>query len=219
MSDSDARESIDTTEERRRRLRDSISRITLDLAAERGLAAVTVDEIARAANISRRTFFNYFPSKAAAAIPETFPVSQSATEELLYDRSTSTMEAVSRFLSTNVSEVESRRPADFAQWHRVLRTDPELRPAVHVLLDQLEHRVATLVTIRLSEGDPSGDRSGDRSTDRFPVSPEGAAIAAAAVAVARVAIDRWRVGDASDSLQSLIRQAFAAVSTACGADE
>ncbi|SEP23324.1 TetR family transcriptional regulator [Trujillonella endophytica] len=36
------------------------------LVAERGFAAVTVDDVAAAAGTSRRTFFNYFPTKVAA---------------------------------------------------------------------------------------------------------------------------------------------------------
>ncbi|WP_336031739.1 TetR family transcriptional regulator [Geodermatophilus sp. FMUSA9-8] len=39
---------------------------TLRLVAERGFAAVSVDDVAAAAGTSRRTFFNYFPTKAAA---------------------------------------------------------------------------------------------------------------------------------------------------------
>ena len=39
---------------------------TVRLVAERGFAAVTVDDVAAAAGTSRRTFFNYFPTKAAA---------------------------------------------------------------------------------------------------------------------------------------------------------
>ena len=38
------------------------------LVGERGLAAVTVDDIAAAAGISRRTFFNYFATKASAVL-------------------------------------------------------------------------------------------------------------------------------------------------------
>lgn len=38
----------------------------LALVSERGFDAVTVDDVAAAAGVSRRTFFNHFPTKAAA---------------------------------------------------------------------------------------------------------------------------------------------------------
>jgi mycofactocin system transcriptional regulator len=40
-----------------------IERVALDQFVERGFAATTVDDIARAAGIARRTFFRYFASK------------------------------------------------------------------------------------------------------------------------------------------------------------
>lgn len=52
------------TRERRRRLTArEVERVAIDLFAERGFDAVTVDEIASAAHISRRTFFRYYPNK------------------------------------------------------------------------------------------------------------------------------------------------------------
>ena len=42
----------------------------VELATEQGVDRVTVDEISRIADISPRTFFNYFPSKEAALVGE-----------------------------------------------------------------------------------------------------------------------------------------------------
>jgi AcrR family transcriptional regulator len=48
---------------RRTKLAAQIERVALSLFVKRGIGAVTVDEIADAADISRRTFFRYFASK------------------------------------------------------------------------------------------------------------------------------------------------------------
>jgi mycofactocin system transcriptional regulator len=43
--------------------REELEHLALDLFAERGFEATTVDDLAEAAGIGRRTFFRYFPSK------------------------------------------------------------------------------------------------------------------------------------------------------------
>lgn len=55
-------------ERKRLATRRAIQHAVLTLAHERGFENVTVEDISRVANISPRTFFNYFPSKDAALI-------------------------------------------------------------------------------------------------------------------------------------------------------
>ncbi|WP_406143785.1 TetR family transcriptional regulator [Streptomyces sp. NBC_01012] len=51
-----------------RRTRDTLARSAFDLVVERGLRSVTVEEIAQAADVDRRTFSRYFPNKEAAVL-------------------------------------------------------------------------------------------------------------------------------------------------------
>jgi AcrR family transcriptional regulator len=53
-------------ERRRRRTQRALQEAAIALAGRHGLAGVTVDDIAAAAGVSRRSFFNHFPTKAAA---------------------------------------------------------------------------------------------------------------------------------------------------------
>ncbi len=55
-------------ERKRRATRLAIQQAALRIAIEDGLAAVTVDEISRRADVSPRTFFNYFPNKEGAIL-------------------------------------------------------------------------------------------------------------------------------------------------------
>ena len=60
--------------------RQSIIFAAVQLASERGLGAFTIEEIADAAGISRRTFFNYFSSAEEAIAAPTFGFLDAALE-------------------------------------------------------------------------------------------------------------------------------------------
>ena len=55
-------------ERKRAATRAAITSITRKLTAERGLSGYTVEEVCEQAGISRRTFFNYFPTKEDAVL-------------------------------------------------------------------------------------------------------------------------------------------------------
>lgn len=68
MSTTGAAGSGGLREHKKQATRIAIHNAALSLVADRGLDGVTVDEICTAAEVSQRTFFNYYPSKAAAVL-------------------------------------------------------------------------------------------------------------------------------------------------------
>ncbi|MEV4990473.1 TetR/AcrR family transcriptional regulator [Pseudarthrobacter sp. LMD1-1-1.1] len=66
MTDSATSDSL--RERKRAATRSAITSAARTLTAERGLNGYTVEEVCEAAGISRRTFFNYFPTKEDAII-------------------------------------------------------------------------------------------------------------------------------------------------------
>src|SRR5271157_1912638 len=86
--------------------RRSLRRIALDLVAERGFAHVTVDDIAAAADVSARTFFNYFPTKEAALFGASADRLEALREGIVrHPRGDSALEALRTVL---VSEARAR---------------------------------------------------------------------------------------------------------------
>jgi TetR/AcrR family transcriptional regulator, regulator of mycofactocin system len=130
-------------ERRRRRTQRALQDAAIALVGRRGLADVTVDDIAAAAGVSRRTFFNHFPTKAAA----------------LFDPDPSDAERLARLLSAASGSAEPWRAlqsalVSFVAGHenviavrrRLIDASPELaqyhRTAhahVEVAIDQWAH--------------------------------------------------------------------------------
>lgn len=57
---------VPVRERQRRESWRALQAAAIELVGRRGFSAVTVDDVAAAAGVSRRTFFNYFPTKSAA---------------------------------------------------------------------------------------------------------------------------------------------------------
>lgn len=69
-SDAGTRPAVDLREQRRERNAREIQQTAMSLFAARGYADVTVEDIAREAGISERTFFRYFASKDHLLVAE-----------------------------------------------------------------------------------------------------------------------------------------------------
>jgi AcrR family transcriptional regulator len=184
-----------------------LRRVALDLVADRGLANVTVEDIAEAAEVSPRTFFNYFPTKEAALFgggPDRAAVlreriaGESPGEPVIgVLRAVMTDDA--RALAEEMRELGGD-PGDWLRRIKVARADPHLRAAQAAHMANIERAVAEGLAARLHA---------DLDTDPYP-----GILAAAAVAVVRACISFWAGSGGSGGpaeLGKLIDQAFQAL--------
>lgn len=78
-------ENLGLRERKKRLTRETIHDVAVRLARDRGFAEVTVEEICAGANISARTFFNYYPSKADAIFGVSLqPLTAAQREQFLH---------------------------------------------------------------------------------------------------------------------------------------
>ena len=181
-----------------------LRRAALDLVAERGLANVTVEDIAEAADVSPRTFFNYFPSKEAAL----FGGDPERAEELRERVATrapgkSALDALRVVLAQDSEEMADELrslggdPADWLRRMKMARTDPHVRAAHAAQMAMIERAIAEGLAARLGT---------DQETDPYP-----GVLAAAAVGVVRACLTFWAGTGGASPLGQLIDQAFEAL--------
>lgn len=164
------------------------------LFAEQGFAAVTVDQIVDAADVSRSTFFRYFATKDAAL----FHNSRLALDGMLDDfharcADGEPWDALRRALLEAAANFESRRTY-FRMLHHLMSVDRGLRAS------SAEHADSMLADVTAHYLSHTGDT--DPLTARVQVAVTWAASA--------VAMDLW-MGDDTASLQELTARALEAL--------
>jgi AcrR family transcriptional regulator len=135
-------------ERKKAETRAAISKAVMTLAIERGLDVVTADEIAAAANVSVRTFHNYFGSKEealAAAWRSEFQVHVDA----LRDRPAEEPIMVSlEHVFTGIAAAVLDQPDEAAKHVDLLWTNVVLAKHRSVLLDEAIRMVTDVVAAR-----------------------------------------------------------------------
>jgi AcrR family transcriptional regulator len=181
-----------------------LRRIALDLVAERGFAHVTVDDIAEAADVSPRTFFNYFPSKEAA-IYGTDPdraaalrdrVAHQAPGEPVLDALRSVMASEAEEVADELRELGGD-PAGWLRRMKEARADPHLRAARAAQMAMVERAIAEGLAERLGT-DPDRD-------------PYPGLLAAVAAGVFRSSMTFWAGSGGTAPLSQVVDLAFRAL--------
>jgi AcrR family transcriptional regulator len=175
-------------ERKKAETRTAITRAVLRLALERGLDAMTAEEIAAAANVSVRTFHNYFPSKEEALVAawtSEFQVYVDALRDRPADEPILvSLEHVFTEIALNLAD----RPTETTAHTDLLWTSLVMARYRSVLLDEAIRMVTAVVA----------DRTGtDEATDVYPHLVTAAAISATVTA--------FQFNPADDSVEGRVR--------------
>lgn len=178
-------------ERRRTETTTSIAEAALDLAIANGWDAVTVDEIAARAGISRRTFFNYFATKDEALFSNAVPWSEQNLATFTSSDGPVVDALELLFVARTSAEKHDRERS--LQVMRLVESSPELLPGLLGRVAEGEKALAEAVVAR-------------DGVDEFTAQ----AIAAIAGAMARVSGMGWLAGLQPDPVTST-RAAWAAL--------
>jgi AcrR family transcriptional regulator len=181
----------------------AIQLAVLELVADRGLDKVTVDEISRVADVSPRTFFNYFETKEAALIGEgpTLPDSSD----------------VERFIAAGPESLGLGLGRMLARSAEQSTSDHELTYRRRALLRDYPHlfalRMATMKTFEAELADVIARRFVADGAVATSVTIEGRAQLASLVAFAtmRYAWANWADEEDLEALGARIQAAFTEV--------
>jgi AcrR family transcriptional regulator len=186
--------------------RRTLRRVALDLVSQRGFAQVTIEDIAEAADVSPRTFFNYFPSKEAVLFgtsPDRIEAVRAGIRDAAPGESARTalglvLVAEARGWAEELRELGGDAPG----WLRRMKpaqVDPHLRAAQAAHLAASERLMAEALAERLGT---------DPDRDLYP-----GLLAAAATAVLRTTLTFWAATGGEvplDRITTLAWQALAA---------
>jgi AcrR family transcriptional regulator len=182
----------------------AIRRAALDLIAERGFSHVTVEDIAAAADVAPRTFFNYFPSKEAVLFgADPRWVEQLRARVVHAEPGSSALQVLRTVLVEQVRKIVAQfaelgdDPLRWVTQMRASHADPQLRAAQAAHMAQTEAGVAAALAERLGT---------DAERDPYPL-----ILASAAMGVVRATLSFWASSGGAIALDELTDAAFQAL--------
>jgi len=186
-------------ERKKRETRLALSRATIALIVARGWDEVSVEDIAAAANVSERTFRNYFTSKAEAVAASHLERALVVADELRSRPADepfwpAVLAAVRSSLTTAPS---SPRDAAYMERVKLVLTHPSLHAELLRADDIAKDELAVAIAERLGL---------DRDGDLFP--QLAASVVAAGIATA---MRFWMLTDPTGSVLDVIDQVFAEI--------
>ncbi|MBT2502961.1 TetR/AcrR family transcriptional regulator [Curtobacterium sp. ISL-83] len=194
-------------ERKRRATRLAIQQAALRIATEGGLAAVTVDEISRRADVSPRTFFNYFPNKEQAILGDDprLPEDGALTDFVAGLPSGDLLPDLGVLLVHSTRELIEER-ALIEERQVVLRANPELFSRRMESMKEFQAEIERAVTERLQRADPAGSTG---PTDPAGLARRARLASLVALATLRHAWWEWSDAEGAPHLVDELERSFA----------
>ncbi|MCU1415091.1 MAG: TetR family transcriptional regulator [Microbacteriaceae bacterium] len=189
-------------ERKRIATRRAIESAAINLVVEKGLENVTIDEISHRADVSPRTFFNYFASKEAALLGESpeLPVDGSVARFVDGELGSSALEGLGELIST--ASEDSREDAETHTLRfALLRQYPQLFTLRMTAMRDFEEELASVVAERLRHDEPTLDDDARRSKAKL--------ITLVAFGVIRHSWSCWAENESAMTLSERMKESFA----------
>jgi AcrR family transcriptional regulator len=181
-------------ERKKAETREALASAALRLAVERGPDRVTVDEIADAAGVSARTFFNYFASKEDAILGNTSTSTSRLLEALaVRPDDEPPLDALRIAWHASVDHLQAD-PDEWIARNRLVRAYPELSMRYAARQAWLERELVAEIARRTGL---------DADADPYP-----ALVAGTAMTAARVALTLWQQRGPRRALPRLLDEVF-----------
>jgi AcrR family transcriptional regulator len=183
-------------ERKRQQTRERLTRMAMALFLERGFEATTLDDIAAAADISRRNFFHYFASKEDVV----FAWQEESTAALVAaiaarPADESMLTAAENAITAMVRQLE---PGEAIAMACLKRDNPALQARDQVKYEKLERALAEAL----------GKRAGHK-TEKL----QARLAAMIATGAMRIGGELWAAEGAREKPEALVKRTFAAIRT------
>lgn len=183
-------------ERKKQDTRAALAAATLQLAARHGLSAVTVEQIASAAGVSYRTFFNHFSGKEEALLRPAGSERGFAEHLAEQDPALPALPAAREALRAAVADLDADREA-WLQRLSIIAGEPDLLPRLVELGAADERVMAEAIAARTGL---------DVDTDLYP-----GLLAAVLGAALRVTLHRWWCRGGEEPIDRLFGEAVDAL--------
>ena len=190
-------------ERKRLATRRAIQMAVLELVSERGLDGVTVDEISRVADVSPRTFFNYFASKEQALLGDAPRLPSEADVESFVMHPDKPLLAGIAELLADAAQGVMGDSGMMALRHRLLKQYPQLFAMRMATMRQFEEELAAVVARRLAVTEPA------LAADPDALQARATLVTLVAFAAMRHAWTRWATVETTSTLAIQFTRAFA----------